>query len=128
ARSRPSKVNAGTASIARYPNEDIFSLDVECLAIGRTHEKGDRAPCSYALVDGSGCLLKRTLIQPPREVVSYLTPFTGLREGDITAQNALRTEPRARSSRTPRGATTKGNLGGPGTPGGRRMDAAPGGP
>ena len=38
----------------------------EC-ATSKLEEKGDRAPCSYALVDGSGCLLKRTLIQPPRE-------------------------------------------------------------
>lgn len=77
----------------------MFALDVECLAIGRTHEKSDRAPCSYAVVDGFGKLLKRTLIRPPREVVSYLTPFTGLRDGDITAQNSLSFERAVRELR-----------------------------
>ncbi|CAE7441685.1 Atp13a1, partial [Symbiodinium microadriaticum] len=99
AKPKSSKVSASPVAVAQYPDKDVFALDVECLAIGRTHEKSDRAPCSYAVVDGFGKLLKRTLIRPPREVVSYLTPFTGLRDGDITAQNSLSFERAVRELR-----------------------------
>merc|ERR1712061_313384 len=69
--------------------EDVFSLDVECVAVGKTHEKSDREPCSLALVDGFGRTLMHTLIKPTRPVVSYLTPFTGVRRGDLEGDRAI---------------------------------------
>lgn len=59
------------------------------MAIGRTHERSSRAPCELALVDGSGRLLLHRLILPAAPVVSYLTPFTGLRRGDLEAGGAV---------------------------------------
>lgn len=72
-----------------YPLEDVFSLDVECVAVGRTHEKSDREPCSLALVNGFGRNVMHTLIKPVKPVVSYLTPFTGLREGDLDTDSSI---------------------------------------
>lgn len=86
---KPQAKRGSTAAVPVYPPEEIFSLDVECVAVGKSHEKSDRMPCSYALVDGKGDCVKRTLIQPSREVVSYLTPFTGLHPGDLDGQRAL---------------------------------------
>lgn len=89
ARPPQSKEKDVTTAVPFYPPEEVFSLDVECVAVGKTHEKTDRAPCSFALVDGYGKVVMQTLIQPSRQIVSYLTPFTGLREGSITSQNAV---------------------------------------
>ncbi|CAK9100405.1 unnamed protein product [Durusdinium trenchii] len=86
---KPTAKRSSPNAVRVYPAEDVFSLDVECVAVGKTHEKSDRMPCSYALVDGHGRVVKRTLIQPSKPVVSYLTPFTGLREGDLSETKAL---------------------------------------
>lgn len=86
------KPNANThrvMEVPRHRQEDIFSLDVECVAVGRTHEKSDREPCSLALVDGFGRTVLYTLMRPSRPVVSYLTAFTGLREGDLDGARAI---------------------------------------
>lgn len=72
-----------------YAPDEVHSLDVECVATGTTHEKSDREPCSLALVDGFGKAVYQTLIQPARPVVSYLTPFTGLRHGDLDGSRAI---------------------------------------
>lgn len=75
--------------VTKYSPERIFSLDVECVAIGTTHEKSSRAPCELALVDGFGKVLLQTLISVPQPIVSFLTPFTGLKKGDLERGNAM---------------------------------------
>eukprot|EP00933_Yihiella_yeosuensis_P044751 TRINITY_DN40007_c0_g1_i1.p1 TRINITY_DN40007_c0_g1~~TRINITY_DN40007_c0_g1_i1.p1 ORF type:complete len:358 (+),score=57.74 TRINITY_DN40007_c0_g1_i1:46-1119(+) len=75
--------------VPHFDADEVFSLDVECVATGRTHLKSDREPCSLALVDGRGKVVMQTLIQPSRPVVSYLTQFTGLREGSLGGANAI---------------------------------------
>jgi len=75
--------------VPQYSREDVFSLDVECVAVGRSHEKSDREPCSLAVVDGFGQVLMHQVIQPARPVVSYLTPFTGLRAHDFEGGRAI---------------------------------------
>lgn len=42
-----------------------------------------------ALVDGFGKLLLHTYIMPSQPIVSYLTPFTGLRHGDLERGHAI---------------------------------------
>jgi DNA polymerase III epsilon subunit-like protein len=69
--------------------ENVFSLDVECIATGTSHKNSDREPCELALVDGSGTLVMHTLIKPSSKVVSYLTPFTGLKEGDLDGDDVV---------------------------------------
>lgn len=66
-----------------FPQDRIFSLDVECVAIGLTHEPNSRAPCRVALVDGYGKVRLHGFIRPAQPIVSYLTPFTGLKPGDL---------------------------------------------
>uniref|UniRef100_A0A7S2AX29 Exonuclease domain-containing protein n=1 Tax=Alexandrium andersonii TaxID=327968 RepID=A0A7S2AX29_9DINO len=68
-----------------YPLERIFSIDVECVAVGRTHELTSRAPCSVALVDGRGEVLYSTAMRPDVPIVSYLTPITGMTARDLEA-------------------------------------------
>eukprot|EP00401_Gymnodinium_catenatum_P076707 CAMPEP_0117576064 /NCGR_PEP_ID=MMETSP0784-20121206/62580_1 /TAXON_ID=39447 /ORGANISM="" /LENGTH=333 /DNA_ID=CAMNT_0005375255 /DNA_START=44 /DNA_END=1042 /DNA_ORIENTATION=+ len=75
--------------VPRHSRECLFSVDVECVAVGRTHERRSRAPVSVALVDGIGKLLYESLILPEQPIVSYLTPFTGLRDGDLERRGAL---------------------------------------
>uniref|UniRef100_A0A7S0AJF2 Exonuclease domain-containing protein n=1 Tax=Pyrodinium bahamense TaxID=73915 RepID=A0A7S0AJF2_9DINO len=66
-----------------YPTERIFCIDVECVAVGTTHELSSRAPCSVALVDGYGEVLFAEAIKPDKPVVSYLTPITGVTAEDL---------------------------------------------
>jgi len=54
----------------------VYSIDVECVATGVTHDA--RAVAQVALVDGDGCTLLNLLVRPEARVVSYLTPLTGL--------------------------------------------------
>lgn len=70
-------------TVQLHPPARVFSVDVECIATGLTHERSSRAACEVALVDGWGRLLLHSLIIPERPIVSYLTPFTGLRPGDL---------------------------------------------
>lgn len=87
-RKTPSFMPAQRDPVPRYPLERIFAIDVECVAIGKTHERSARAPCSVALVDASGRLLYEASIMPSVEIVSYLTPFTGLGPGDLEKKGA----------------------------------------
>ncbi|CAE8616297.1 unnamed protein product, partial [Polarella glacialis] len=80
------------APVPKYELSEVFSLDVECVAVGTTHLKSDRAPCSFALVDGYGTVVMQTLIQPSTPVFSYLTPFTGLRPGELNGSRAVSLE------------------------------------
>mmetsp|Transcript_33126 Transcript_33126/g.102864 ORF Transcript_33126/g.102864 Transcript_33126/m.102864 type:complete len:225 (-) Transcript_33126:20-694(-) len=68
-----------------YPLEKVFCIDVECVAVGRTHELSSRAPCSVALVDGHGTVLYATAIAPDSPVVSCLTPITGVTAEDLAS-------------------------------------------
>lgn len=65
----------------------VFSLDVECVAIGRSHCNEDRYPSKFALVDEGGNPVCTCLIKPEKPVVSYLTPLTGLRASNFSASD-----------------------------------------
>merc|ERR1711964_283672 len=69
--------------MVKTPNCAIFSLDVECVAVGRTHMTSDRAPAKFALVDGNGKTVCGGLIRPEKPVVSYVTPLSGVRAADF---------------------------------------------
>ena len=58
-----------------------MSVDVECVANGKRHDA--REVCSVAVVDGNGKVLLSKKVKPVGPVVSYLTPLTGLRQGDL---------------------------------------------
>lgn len=66
-----------------YPPERVFSVDVECVAVGRTHEPCSRAACSVSIVDGWAKELYRAVIRPEQKVISYLTPITGVTAEDL---------------------------------------------
>lgn len=61
----------------------IYSIDVECVAVGKTHEVTDRSPCQVALVNGHCEVLLNTYIRPAQRVVSCLTPITGVTLADL---------------------------------------------
>jgi len=71
------------SELPSYPREKLFSLDVECVAVGTTHLISDRYPCLLALVDGSSKVILRVTIKPDRHVFSYLTPLTGMTAEDM---------------------------------------------
>ena len=62
----------------------VFSVDVECVAVGKTHQNEDRYPAKFALVDEAGRPICTCLIKPEKPVVSYLTPLTGLRQSNFS--------------------------------------------
>ena len=64
------------ASEKRY-----MSVDVECVANGTRHDA--REVCNVAVVDGQGNVLLSKKVKPEGRVVSYLTPITGVRKGDL---------------------------------------------
>lgn len=53
-----------------------FSIDVECVATGTGHH--DRDVAQIGLVDEHENVLLNVFVAPEKEVVSYLTPLTGL--------------------------------------------------
>jgi RNA exonuclease 4 len=59
-----------------YDNAVVFSVDVECVAVGAQHH--DRAVAQIGLVDCFGRMLLNVLVKPSLPVKSYLTPLTGL--------------------------------------------------
>lgn len=58
-----------------------MSIDVECVATGRRHD--DRDVCFVSVVDGDCKVLLSKKVKPEKPVVSYLTPLTGVRKGDL---------------------------------------------
>ena len=64
-----------------------MSIDVECVATGRSHN--DREVCSVAVVDGKEKVLLVKKVKPKSRVVSYLTPLTGVRSGDLDDADSL---------------------------------------
>ena len=66
---------------ARSFPEKFVSVDVECVATGRRHDAHSVA--AVAVVDQEERVLLKKKVKPAEKVVSYLTPLTGLREGDL---------------------------------------------
>lgn len=64
------------ASGTRY-----MSVDVECVASGCRHD--DREVCFVSVVDWDENVLLSKKVKPESPVVSYLTPLTGVRAGDL---------------------------------------------
>lgn len=58
-----------------------MSVDVECVATGKRHDA--REVCSVAVVDATERVLLLKKVKPESPVMSYLTPLTGLRQGDL---------------------------------------------
>ena len=61
----------------------VFSLDVECVAVGKTHLTEDTVPAKFALVDSQGKTVCVQYIRPEKRIVSYLTPLSGVRAEDL---------------------------------------------
>lgn len=58
-----------------------MSVDVECVATGARHDA--REVCSVAVVDGDANVVLSKKVRPESAVMSYLTPLTGVRKGDL---------------------------------------------
>lgn len=58
-----------------------MSVDVECVATGKRHDA--REVCLVSMVDADSNVLLSKKVKPESPVVSYLTPLTGVREGDL---------------------------------------------
>ena len=67
----------------------ILSVDVECVATGRGHN--DRSVCRVAIVDENERILFNENVMPEEKIVSYLTPITGVRAGDLDNGKSLET-------------------------------------
>ena len=67
----------------------VFSLDVECVAVGKTHMSNDIAPAKFALVDSQGKTVCVQYIRPEKRIVSYLTPLSGVRAEDLEGAVSL---------------------------------------
>ena len=66
---------------ARSLPEKFVSIYVECVATGRRHDA--RAVAEVAIMDQDECILLEKKVKPKEKVMSYLTPLTGIREGDL---------------------------------------------
>lgn len=79
-------------------NSKLYSIDVECVATGYRH--CDRDVARIAIVNAMCEVIYRTFVKPELEVVSYLTPLTGItyslrlrvtaREEDIKNASSLK--------------------------------------
>ena len=69
------------ASESRSLPEKYVCIDVECVATGRRHDA--RSVALVAIVDQDERVLLKKKVKPIEKIVSYLTPLTGLREGDL---------------------------------------------
>ena len=68
---------------------EYYSVDVECVATGRRHD--DRSVAFVALVDQNERLLYKEKVRVDKPIMSYLTPLTGLRRGDLDYGKSLDT-------------------------------------
>ena len=59
----------------------FLSVDVDCVATGIRHDA--REVCYVVVVDADEKILLSKKVKPEKPVVSYLTPLTGIREGDL---------------------------------------------
>ena len=67
--------------MAAKSTKRYIALDVECVATGRRHD--DRAVCLVAVVDANEKVILKKKVKPEKPIVSYLTPLTGVRQGDL---------------------------------------------
>ena len=58
-----------------------IALDVECVATGKRHD--DRDVCLVAVVDYNENVIFKKKVNPEKPIVSYITPLTGLKQGDL---------------------------------------------
>ena len=58
-----------------------IAADVECVATGKRHD--DRDVCLVAVVDANEKVILKRKVKPEKRIVSYLTPLTGVRQGDL---------------------------------------------
>ena len=70
------------ASDKRY-----MSVVVKSVATGKRHDA--RSVCSVVVIDGQEKILLTKLVKPDKPVVNYLTPLTGVKEGDLDNGEAL---------------------------------------
>ena len=61
--------------------EKFACVDVECVSTGRRHDA--RSVALVAIVDQDERVLLKRKVKPTEAVMSYLTPLTGLRKGDL---------------------------------------------
>ena len=66
---------------ARSLPEKYVSIDVECVSTGPRHDA--RAVALVAVIDQDERVLLKKKVKPKEKVMSYLTPLTGIREGDL---------------------------------------------
>ena len=88
----------------------VFSLDVECVAVGKTHLPEDRAPAKFALVDSQGKTVCVQYIRPEKRIVSYLTPVSGVRAEDLEGAVSLEEAVEILKSNLPKDAILVGQV------------------
>ncbi len=67
--------------MASQSDHRYIALKVGCVATGFRHDA--RAVCSVVVVDYDENALLQAIVKPKSPVVSYLTPLTGVKEGDL---------------------------------------------
>ena len=67
--------------------EKFFCVDVECVATGISHNA--RSVCLVAVVDKDERVVLTRKVKPKDKIVSYLTPLTGVRAGDLDDGESL---------------------------------------
>ncbi len=64
-------------------HQRYIALNVKCVATGVRHDAKSRAVCSVAVIDYGEKILLQKAVKPEAPIVSYLTPLSGVREGDL---------------------------------------------
>lgn len=66
------------------PTVPVYCIDVECVATGKQHH--DRAVAQIGCVDAASREIFNIVVKPDKEVMSYLTPLTGLTKERVDAE------------------------------------------
>ena len=75
------------ATASKSLPEKFFCVDVECVATGVRHDA--HAVGLVAVVDKHERVVLNKKVKPTEKIVSYLTPRTGIREGDLDDGESL---------------------------------------
>lgn len=67
--------------MANKPDHRYIGLEVKCVSTGLRHDA--RAICFVAVIDYDETVLLQKTVKPSAAVVSYITPLTRLKEGDL---------------------------------------------